>query len=290
MKKTAFIITLIMLLFALFHIFVLHDNGEFIEGDLYDEILSRGKIKVGVSKESKPFAYTNKKGEFAGAVRKVFDKITKLTGLKFNFIPVLTKEEAVQALQEGKALIDTAFDNSIQAAELYGIHVTKPYYSIPMEIITNPRVKEDISTFTYGSIDPENLEQVKSLTNILLKETNKECLDAVKKGDAKNIYLNSTVRKYLFQTDNYNKLQVAFQGDRKTTLYVGLANTAPIELYTIIEKSLLSILPSEISGYFDEASRISPPLTFSLFIKKHKKHCTLITILVFGTEQNLNMK
>ena len=226
-----------------------------------------------------PIEYTNKNGEFAGAVRKVFDKITKLTGLKFNFIPVLTKEEAVQALQEGKALIDTAFDNSIQAAELYGIHVTKPYYSIPMEIITNPRVKEDISTFTYGSIDPENLEQVKSLTNILLKETNKECLDAVKKGDAKNIYLNSTVRKYLFQTDNYNKLQVAFQGDRKTTLYVGLANTAPIELYTIIEKSLLSILPSEISGYFDEASRISPPLTFSLFIKKHTLEFVLVILL-----------
>jgi ABC-type amino acid transport substrate-binding protein len=226
-----------------------------------------------------PIEYTNKKGEFAGAVRKVFDKITKLTGLKFNFIPVLTKEEAVQALQEGKALIDTAFDNSIQAAELYGIHVTKAYYSIPMEIITNPRVKEDISTFTYGSIDPENLEQVKSLTNILLKETNKECLDAVKKGDAKNIYLNSTVRKYLFQTDNYNKLQVAFQGDRKTTLYVGLANTAPIELYTIIEKSLLSILPSEISGYFDEASRISPPLTFSLFIKKHTLEFVLVILL-----------
>lgn len=66
MKKTAFFITIIMLFFALFHIFVLHDNGEFVEGDLYDEIMSRGKIKIGVSSESKPFAYTNEKGELVG--------------------------------------------------------------------------------------------------------------------------------------------------------------------------------------------------------------------------------
>ena len=63
MKKTAFFITIIMLFFALFHIFVLHDNGEFVEGDLYDEIMSRGKIKIGVSSESKTFAYPHEKGE-----------------------------------------------------------------------------------------------------------------------------------------------------------------------------------------------------------------------------------
>lgn len=227
-----------------------------------------------------PIEFTNKNGEFRGAVRKVFDKISSTTGLKFNFIPVLTKEDAKKALQDGTALIDTAFDNSIQAAELYGINVTRPYYSIPMEIIQNPKVKNDISTFTYGSIDPENLEKLKSQTNIILKETNKECLDAVKKGEAKNVYLNTTIRKYLFQTDNFSNLEIAFQGDRNTTLYVGLSKKAPVELYTIIEKSLLAILPSEISNYFDEASRISPPMTFDLFVKKHKLQFILV-ILVF---------
>ncbi len=226
-----------------------------------------------------PIEYKNKNNEFDGAVRKVFNKISKITGLQFNYIPVTTKQDAVEALQNGTALIDTAFDNSLQASEIYEINLSKPYYTIPMERITNPKVEEEISTFTYGSIDPENLEQVKALTSVVLKETNMECLDAVKKGDAKHIYLNSAVRKYLFQTGNFNKLDVSFQNDRKTILYVGVSSTAPTELYTIIEKALLSILPSEISEYFDAASRISPPMTISLFIKCYTVYFVLIILL-----------
>ena len=231
-----------------------------------------------------PIEFTNKDGEFDGAVRNVFNKISLITGLKFNFIPVLTRNEAVKALQEGTAYIDTAFDNSLQTAELYGINLTKPYYTIPMEKIINPKAKENISTFTYGSIDPENLEQLKSLTNIVLKDTNEECLEAVRKGEAKTLYLNSTIRKYLFQTGNFNNLDVSFQGDRKTVMYVGISESAPVELYTILEKALLSILPSEISDYFDSASRMSPPMTLSLFMKKYTVYFVLIilTIIIVG--------
>ena len=231
-----------------------------------------------------PIEFTNKDGEFDGAVRNVFNKISHLTGLNFNFIPVSSKYEAIKAMQEGTALIDTAFDNSLQTAELYGINLTKPYYTIPMEKIINPKVNENISTFTYGSIDPENLEQLQALTNIVLKDTNEECLEAVRKGEAKTIYLNSTIRKYLFQTGNYDKLDVSFQGDRKSILYVGISDSAPAELYTILEKALLSVLPSEISDYFDSASRMSPPMTLSLFMKKYTVYFVLIilTIIIVG--------
>lgn len=226
-----------------------------------------------------PIEFKNKNDEFDGAARKVFDKISQITGLSFNFIPVKTKSEAIEALQNGKALIDTAFDNSLQAAEMYQINVTKPYYTIPMEKISNPKVKNNISAFTYGSINPENLNKLASTTNIMLKETNKECLEAVRKGEAEHLYLNTTIRKYLFQTGNYKNLDISFQDDSKTVIYVGVSNSAPIELYTIIEKALLSILPSEISGYFDSASRMSPPLTFSLFIKKYTVYFILIMLL-----------
>ena len=227
-----------------------------------------------------PIEFTNKDGEFDGAVRNVFNKITHLTGLKFNFIPISSKQESLKALQDGLAYIDTAFDNSLQTAEINEINLTKPYYTIPMEKISNPKVKENISTFTYGSIDPENLEQLQALTNIVLKDTNEECLEAVRKGEAKTIYLNSTIRKYLFQTGNYDKLDVSFQGDRKTILYVGISNSAPAELYTILEKALLSILPSEISDYFDSASRMSPPMTLSLFMKKYTVYFVLIILTI----------
>ena len=50
----------------LFHIFFLRTPDEFVERDLYEEIMERGKIRIGVSSESRPFAYTNEKGELVG--------------------------------------------------------------------------------------------------------------------------------------------------------------------------------------------------------------------------------
>ena len=38
------------------------ENKEFAESDMYDEIMSRGKIRVGVNSDSKPFGFVNEKG------------------------------------------------------------------------------------------------------------------------------------------------------------------------------------------------------------------------------------
>ena len=66
MKKTGFILVLILLVFAVFHMLFLQPKSEFVEGDLYDEIMQRGFLKVGVTANSKPFGYKNEKGEQVG--------------------------------------------------------------------------------------------------------------------------------------------------------------------------------------------------------------------------------
>lgn len=66
MKK--FSIFLLLVLFAIAGMQVLFNKSaeEFIEDDLYDEIMQRGKLIVGVHADSKPFSFTNSKGEFVG--------------------------------------------------------------------------------------------------------------------------------------------------------------------------------------------------------------------------------
>ena len=63
MKK--FSIFLLLLLFAIAGLQVFFNNSaeEFVEEDLYDKIMQRGILKVGITSDSKPFAYKNKKGE-----------------------------------------------------------------------------------------------------------------------------------------------------------------------------------------------------------------------------------
>ena len=57
MKKFCFILTLLVL-FAIWIVgFFIDPNKEFAEEDLYDEIIARGKIKVGINVNSRPFGY-----------------------------------------------------------------------------------------------------------------------------------------------------------------------------------------------------------------------------------------
>lgn len=67
------------------------DNDEFVEGDLYDEIMQRGKIRVGISLDSKPFGFKNEKGEIVGydadLARYIAQYLLKSRN-KLEFIPV----------------------------------------------------------------------------------------------------------------------------------------------------------------------------------------------------------
>lgn len=66
MKKFSIILLLVLFLIAGLQVLFNKSADEFIEGDLYDEIMQRGKLIVGVHANSKPYSFTNNKGEMVG--------------------------------------------------------------------------------------------------------------------------------------------------------------------------------------------------------------------------------
>ena len=66
MKKLGIILILIFLVLVGIYFFLAPPKDEFVYTDLYDEILSRGKIKVGINTDSKPFGFINEKGDIVG--------------------------------------------------------------------------------------------------------------------------------------------------------------------------------------------------------------------------------
>ena len=65
MKKLAMILTLIFLALVAFYFFVLAPET-YDEPDLYDEILQRGKLRVGINTDSKPFGFMDKEWKIVG--------------------------------------------------------------------------------------------------------------------------------------------------------------------------------------------------------------------------------
>ena len=100
MKK--FSIFLLLLLFAIagLQVFFNHSAEEFVEGDLYDKILQRGVLKVGITSDSKPFAYQNEKGELVGydvdLARYIAQYIVK-DPTRVELIPLESSERLIKA-------------------------------------------------------------------------------------------------------------------------------------------------------------------------------------------------
>jgi len=66
MKKLGIILTLAFLALVVIHFLLAPKTDEFVVGDLYEEILSRGKIKVGINPDSKPFGFLSENGKYSG--------------------------------------------------------------------------------------------------------------------------------------------------------------------------------------------------------------------------------
>ena len=66
MKKLGIILTLAFLALVVIHFLLAPKTDEFVVGDLYEEILSRGRIKVGINPDSKPFGFMGENGKYAG--------------------------------------------------------------------------------------------------------------------------------------------------------------------------------------------------------------------------------
>ena len=62
MKKFSIFLLLVLFAIAALQVVLNKSAEEFVEGDLYDEIMQRGKLIVGVHSDSKPFSFTNSKG------------------------------------------------------------------------------------------------------------------------------------------------------------------------------------------------------------------------------------
>ena len=202
MKKTAFIITLIMLLFALFHIFVLHDNGEFIEGDLYDEIISRGKIKVGVSKEAKPFAYTNEKGEIVGYdvdLAKYIAQYIVKNREAVEIVPIATSDRLIMASTGEVDIVISTLTITPQREELVRFSIPYDVAGQAVMVKTNSEIRSlsdlngQIVGVVFGTTAEKNMPDLVPTANLRGFKTYKEAYQALKAGHINAITSDDTI-------------------------------------------------------------------------------------------------
>jgi len=100
MRQTGFFLIVLFLIISAVYLLFFKPTDEFVENDLYTEIVQRGYIKVGINTDSKPFGFYDEKGRIIGYDADLAGYIAQYIvkdSSKVEFIPVTPSNRLIKA-------------------------------------------------------------------------------------------------------------------------------------------------------------------------------------------------
>lgn len=213
--------------------------------------------------------YDSKLDKVVGITTDVLDYISKISGLKFNYVYADDIEEYDRLLKEEKPMIIGGVYNSIDENYL----TTKAYLKSGISLVTNKDVNaNDLSNKKVATVKNMEITNI-SLTNdnVVYYDTPLQCLEAVNNGDVDYSYLNSHI--VLFYSSNYelDDINIIPQGNNIVQgSYFAVSRQAPLELMSIMNKGVDTVLNSKIEEIvFTNASVGGSEVTFLDYVENN---------------------
>ncbi len=258
-------------------------------------IRSHSSVKVGYVTDRIPVSFENKDGEADGISKYIFDRVSELSGLNFEYAPLPLKDVTYDYLLSNEFDLVTSVEFNEENKKARGILISEPYLSSKKVIVAR-----DGLNFKYGdnltaavATGSQTLKKVLSgmFPNFTLKDYDDiaDCLDAVKSGDADIMIQNQYVVEYWLAKPKYEKLKVipiaglddklcfsavvAFAGQDGESQENGQI------LIDILDKTIAAISEDEVGNYTIQGVMENQyDYTFLDFISRYRY--SVITIIV----------
>ncbi|MBE7703502.1 MAG: transporter substrate-binding domain-containing protein [Cyanobacteria bacterium SIG28] len=157
MRKLGISLILIFLGLVAFHFIISPTKDEFKENDVYDEIISRGKIRVGINTDSKPFGFINEKGLVDGYdadLAKYIAQYIVRSRDRIEFVPVTPSNRLIKVSTGKVDIVISTVTITPQREEIVDFSI--PYDSAGLAILvkSNSAIKSltDLSGQTVGVV------------------------------------------------------------------------------------------------------------------------------------------
>ncbi len=184
------------------------EEKEFIE--------SLDALKVGYVPDRVPISYTDKdSGELSGASRMIFDRIQKISGLKFIYCPLPQGSISYKYLSDNGFDLVTNVEYNEENLNARGICLSRPYLLGRKVIIGHEGVAIDpdknlkIAVVTGSQTVKDVLKKQYPNFEIISYDTIEECFEAVNNdGDADFLIQNQYVAEHQMSKPQYTHLKI----------------------------------------------------------------------------------
>ena len=215
MKKLVFFFIIIFIAISVVYVLLFNSNDEFEEGNLYNEILQRGYIKVGINTDSRPFGFYDKEGKIIGYDADLASYIAQYlvkNPNKVEFIPVTPANRLLKASTGEVDMVISTVTITPQRQEVVSFSISYDRAGQAVLVKSNSAVKslQDLAGQSigviFGTTAERNIQHLVPTANIQGFRTYQDAYKALKAGQVNVITSDDTILKRFTLEDAEVKL------------------------------------------------------------------------------------
>ncbi len=201
-----------------------------------------------------PFSYEDENGEYSGLTVQVLEEVAVSTGVSFTYVKMDSMKEARKALWAGSIDILSYCDETPEFMKKDGLAVTKGYAQVPQVIIRKRNDQSEqivMLAGTNSSISGNgNQSFVKELNQMMVFDTQEECLYAVEAGEADAALCDGYLAEYLMGTGYpLGRLEIYSVLNDSRMIYMAVKDEEESPLLGILNKELLAVTDKMVNDY-----------------------------------------
>lgn len=231
------------------------DQDPVFTEDEYAYLATTPTLRVVYDSFRAPISSTDPEtGAFSGAVASLFEDITRITGLQFEFIPADSHDEAVRYAENGYADIIYGVDRDADQESGGELVTTGPYLRDPMALVVGSNPSGDRIALARGLVSLSDLERTSHAEGtVTYYDTPKACLDALVSGEADVAYLDTHVANYLLTESQYTSLNATVVTNFSNDMSIGVSSSVDPRLASILDRCVQYTADSKITTWLSQS-------------------------------------
>lgn len=256
------------------------DHTILLTGEEKEYISNTGTLTVGYLDGYYPFSYEDEEGIYRGLTPQMLGEVSVSTGLTFSYVKMQDMESAKQALADGNIDIIGYCGERAGNMKQAGGTLTKVYAQVPRVLIT----KSGGRTEEFGTlaVTGENLTEEGGVsfagdqTELLILDSSRECLQAVRSGKAEAALCDGYLAEYLLGSQlGFGQLEIHTVLSDVHGIRMAVRSDEGSPLLGILNKELLEVTDKTVNDYMLQDNFYSR-MSVDGFIRDH----SIVIILV----------
>lgn len=225
---------------------------------------------------------------YKGISRDLLDAVGKKSGIKFEYVNVSGFSDALRLVREGEIQLITSIIHDYKWANSNNLSMTTPFMSVPMSMIINKHrsyAPEEEMTLAMPKDFFSTFELIKekSEDKIVICDNLRECLIAVRNGEADAAYMNRYVAEYLLKKPEFKSLQSTGLSSEMIQIAIGINHNVDTRLLGIINKTINSLSYDEWNAIVLNNIMSTKPESLEALLYYYPVQSVIIVVVCLGS-------